>query len=140
MADFVSSAFFEVEFDKGAVGLSGKFTSVSGLNMEYEYETYTEGGANYPRYFFKNAVPQTLVLEQGTVITTDSFSKWLATINQGMMTTINGTITLKDHTGDSKRSWVIQDAVPVRYVGPSLDSLRSELAVTRIELKHNGCI
>lgn len=140
MADFVSTAYFEVIFDKGAVGMSGQFTSVSGLSMEYEYETYLEGGSNYPRQFFKNVVPQTLVLEQGTVVTTDALAKWMAAINQGLMTTLNGTVTLKDHTGEAKRSWVIQDAFPVKYIGPSLDSMRSELAVTRIELKHNGCI
>jgi len=140
MLDLVSTAYFEVVFDKDAEGLSGQFTSVSGLSMEFEYDTYLEGGSNYPKHFFKNIVPQTLVLEQGTVVTADALAKWIAAVNQGTMTTLNGVITLKDHTGKAKRSWVIQDAYPVKYIGPSLDSMKSELAVTRIELKHNGCI
>ena len=142
MPDYVPTSYFEVTFNdtSSITGLSGQFTSVSGLGIEFEYETYTEGGSNYPRHFFKSVVPQTLVLEQGTVTTTDSFSAWIAEINSGMATPLNGTITLKNHAGEAKRSWVVQEALPVKYIGPSLNSMQSELAVSRIELRHNGCM
>ena len=140
MSDYVPTSFFEVVFAQlGPAGMSGEFTSVSGLGVEFEYETYQEGGANYPRQFFKSVVPQTLVLEQGTVTTVDAFSTWLEAINLGSALTLDGVIMLKDHTGETKRTWVVQGAFVVKYVGPSLDSLRSELAVSRIELRHNGC-
>lgn len=138
--DYVPSAFFEVTFGGADLGMSGQFTSVSGLDMEYEYESYLEGGSNYPRQFFKNAVPQTLVLEQGTVTTVDEFAKWMSTVNRGIATALNGVVTLKDNTGASKRSWTILGAFLVKYVGPNLDSLKSNLAVSRIEMLHNGCV
>ena len=53
---------------------------------------------------------------------------------------INGIITLKDHTGSTKRTWMINDALLSKYVGPSLNSTQPELAVNRIELQYNGCI
>ena len=136
---YVPTVFFDVVFAGGFIGMSGLFTSVSGLNMEFQYETYTEGGSNYPRHFFKQAAPQTLVLEQGTVTTVDTFSAWIMGINAGMAAVLNGVIILKDHTGEHKRVWTVVGAFPVKYVGPSLDSMRSNLAVSRIELLHNGC-
>lgn len=139
MSDYVASTFFEVILAGVGIGLSGEFTTVSGLGVEFEYETYTEGGSNYPRRFFKSVVPQTLVLEQGTVTTVDAFSAWIAAVNQGISMPVNGMVILKDHTGAPKRSWFVQDAQVLRYIGPSLDSINPQLAVTRIELSHNGC-
>ena len=140
MTDYVPTSYFDVVFGNEITGLSGQFTSISGLGIEFDYDVYFEGGSNYPRYFFKGITPQTLTLEQGTVTTSDSFASWIAKVNSGMGITLSGVITLKDHTGESKRSWVVQGALPIKYIGPSLDSLRSELAVSRIELRHNGCM
>ena len=139
MSDYIPTAFFEVNFTGLNTGMSGLFTSVSGLGMEFEYEMYSEGGRNYPVRFFKGAVQQTLVLEQGTVTTTDAFMNWIAEINRGIMHSLNGTVTLKDNTGEIKRIWDITDAVPIKYVAPSLDSMKSELAVTHMEFLYNGC-
>ena len=137
--NYVPNVFFHAVFDNGIVGMSGLFTSVSGLGMEFEYESYTEGGSNYPRQFFKNAVPQTLVLEQGTVTTADTFALWIAKINSGIAAPLNGKITLRDHTGKEQRSWEVLGAYPVKYIGPSLNAMKSGLAVSRIEFLHNGC-
>ena len=138
--DFVPTAYFSVLFGSEIAGLSGQFITISGLSIEFDYETYIEGGSNYPRYFFKNVVPQTLTLEQGTVTTIDAFAIWIAQINSGIAMPLNGIITLKEHSGQVKRSWTVQGAFPVKYIGPSLNSMASELAVSRIELRHNGCM
>ena len=140
MSDFVPNVFFDVIFAGIDIGMSGQFTNVSGLGMEFEYETYIEGGSNYPRYFFKNALPQTLVLQQGTVTTIDSFAAWMNTVNLGVSAFLNGVVLLKDHTGAIKRNWTIQGAFPVKYIGPELNSLQSALAVSRVEFQYNGCI
>ena len=92
MEDFASGAFFDVLLGGNPLGMSGRFTSVSGLGMQFEYETVMEGGSMYPRYFFKNAVPQTLVLEQGTVTTVDTFSLWVDLVNSGVDVPLAGTI------------------------------------------------
>ena len=79
----LSGAYFDVMLIGTGAVLSGGFLSVSGLDMEVDYEVYTEGGSNYPRFFFKNTKPQTLVLEQGVVTTVDSVSLLMAMVNQG---------------------------------------------------------
>ena len=59
----LSGSYFDVLLIGTGAVLAGGFASVSGLDMEADYEIYTEGGSNYPRYFFKNVKPQHLVLE-----------------------------------------------------------------------------
>ena len=93
ITDYVPNTYFDVALGVPAVGMSGQFTSVSGLSMEFEYETYSEGGCPYPHHFFKNIVPQTLVLEQGTVTTVDGLAAWIHMINQGMRMPVNGVIS-----------------------------------------------
>ena len=139
MLDFVTGSYFDVMLGGSPLGMSGQFTSVSGLGMQFDYETYTEGGSNYPRFFFKSVVPQTLVLEQGTVTTIDTFSAWVDMSNIGMAVPLAGTVTLKDNTGKPKRVWEIVGAYITKYEGPALNGNRSEVAVSRIEITYNGC-
>ena len=135
----ISGAYFEVMLAGPGAVLAGGFTSVSGLDMEVDYEVYTEGGSNYPRFFFKNVKPQTLVLEQGVITTVDSVSLLMAMVNQGMSIPLAGAIILKDSFGVPQREWTVIGAHLQKYVGPSLDSNQASVAVNRIELIHNGC-
>lgn len=135
----VSGCYFDVFLGDVTGGLIGQFLSVSGLGMELEYETFTEGGSGCPRRFVKSAVSQTLVLEQGTLALTDPFAAWLALAMSGVSVPMAGTVVLKDYDGTVHRIWVITDAVVTKYVGPSMDSNQPQLAVTRIELSYGGC-
>ena len=135
----ISGAYFDVLLIGTGAVLAGGFSSVSGLDMDVDYEVYTEGGSSYPRYFFKNVRPQRLVLEQGVVTTVDSVSLLMAMVNQGMSIPLAGTIILRDSFGTPQREWTIVGAHLQKYVGPQLNSNQASVAVSRIELIHNGC-
>ena len=135
----ISGAYFDVLLIGTGAVLAGGFSSVSGLDMEVDYEVDTEGGSSYPRYFFKNVRPQRLVLEQGVVTTVDSVSLLMAMVNQGMSIPLAGTIILRDSFGTPQREWTIVGAHLQKYVGPQLNSNQASVAVSRIELIHNGC-
>ena len=137
--DYLSGAYFEVALAGACGAIIGRFTSVSGLNMEVEYEVYNEGGANYPRFFFKETKPQTLVLEQGVVTSVDGASLLMNMCNLGMSVPLAGTVILKDSFGVPQRTWSIVGAYLQKYIGPNLDSNQPALAATRIELIYNGC-
>ena len=128
----LSGAYFDVV-------LAGGFLSVSGLDMEADYEVYTEGGSNYPRFFFKNVVPQHLVLEKGVITTVDSMSILMGMVNQGMSIPLAGTIILRDSFGSPQREWTIVGAHLQKYVGPQLNSNQASQAVSRVELIYDGC-
>ena len=135
----ISGAYFDGLLVGVGALLAGGFTSVSGLGMEADYEVYTEGGSNYPRFFFKNTKPQRLVLEQGVITTIDSVSLLMGMVNQGMSIPLAGGIVLMDSFGVPQREWTVVGAHLVKYEGPRLDSNQASVAVNRIELIHNGC-
>lgn len=146
--EFLSGAYFEVSlfeeddtavYDDREEKLAGRFTSVSGLNMELEYEVYSEGGSNYPRFFLKESKPQVLVLEQGVVTSVDSVSLLMNMCILGMSIPLAGTVTLIDSFGAPQRVWSIVGAYLQKYIGPELNSNQAALAVSRIELIYNGC-
>ena len=139
MSSYVSGSYFDVALVGVGAALMGRFTSVSGLNMEVEDEVYNEGGLNYPRYFFKGTKPQVLVLEQGVVTSVDSASLLMNMCNLGMSIPLAGTVILKDSFGVPQRTWTIVGAYLQKYVGPDLNSNQPALAVTRMEFTYNGC-
>lgn len=134
----LSGSYFDVMLVGAGALLAGGFLSVSGLDMEMDYEVYNEGGSFYPRYFFKSAKPQVLVLEQGVVTSIDSASLLTAFVNQGMSIPLAGVIMLKDSFGSTQRVWTVVGAHLRKVTGPQLNSNQPGLAVTRIELMHNG--
>jgi phage tail-like protein len=138
-SEYLSGSFFEVALVGPGAQIMGRFTSVSGLNMEVEYEIYNEGGLNYPRFFFKENKPQLLVLERGVVTTLDSVSLLMLMCIEGMSIPLAGTVILKDSFGNPQRTWTIVGAYLQKYVGPDLNSNQPALAVSRIELIYNGC-
>ena len=135
----LSGSYFDVMLVGTGAVLAGGFASVSGLDMEVDYEIYTEGGSGYPRFYFKNVKPQYLVLEQGVVTTVDSVSLLMAMVNQGMSIPLAGAIILRDSFGSPQREWSVVGAHLQKYVGPQLNSNQASVAVSRIELIHNGC-
>jgi len=138
-SEYLSGSYFEVALAGPGAAIAGRFTAVSGLNMEVEYEIYNEGGLNYPRFFFKENKPQVLVLEQGVVTTADSVSALMAMCASGMSIPLAGTVILKDSFGTPQRTWSIVGAYLQKYIGPDLNSNEPALAVSRIELIYNGC-
>lgn len=134
----LSGSYFDVLLVGVGAVLAGGFLSVSGLDMEVDYEVYNEGGSFYPRYFYKSAKPQVLVLEQGVVTSVDSASLLMAFVNQGMSIPLAGTIILKDSFGKAQRVWSVVGAHLRKVTGPQMNSNQPGLAVTRIELMHNG--
>ncbi len=139
MDDYLSGSYFEVALAGPGAAIAGRFTAVSGLNMEVEYEVFNEGGLNYPRFFFKENKPQVLVLEQGVVTTVDSVSALMAMCAVGMSIPLAGEVILMDSYGTPQRNWTIVGAYLQKYIGPDLHSNQPDLAVSRIELIYNGC-
>lgn len=136
---YLSGAYFDVFLLGLPAVLSGEFLHVEGLGMEMDYDVYNEGGANYPRYFFKGSKPTQLVLSQGVVTDLDGASLLMTLVNQGMDIPLAGTITLYDSFGAVQRIWSVVGAHIVKYSGPALDSNQAAVAVNQIVLIHNGC-
>ena len=141
---YVTGSYFDVWIIQpllgGAMyGANAKFTKISGLGVEFDYDYYCEGGSNFHRAYFKGVKQQTLVLEQGTVVSgVDQLSVAMNLINLGTDLSFQIEIRLWDHTGSVVRTWTILGAHLIKYEGPALDANQSEVAVTRMEFTYNG--
>ena len=127
---------YRVEIDGLTVG---GFSEVSGLQVEVEVEDYREGGVNayLHRIPGPTRYPNNLVLKHGLTDTTELWD-WHHDVTQGTITRRQLTITLQDNAGDDVCQWIVNEACPVRWVGPELRASTAEIAVETLELVHRG--
>lgn len=137
-------ATFLVEIDDGVE--IGRFSEVSGLQIDVDVEEYTEGGENG----FVHKLPgrmkwPNLVLKRG-ITKDDVFMQWFQDAVGDGMASRNGkavrktaAVTLLGPDGVTRlRKWNIVDALPVRWTGPSFASDSTSAAVEELEIAHHG--
>src|SRR4051794_39020837 len=124
--DSATAGLFLVEVDGEEIG---QFREISGLQIDVEVESYTEGGENG----FIHKLPgrmswPNLVLKRG-VTEQDVLLKWLQDAvgdgmaqRKGKAKRTTAAIVLLSTDGVRLRSWNVVDALPVRWAGPTLAS------------------
>ncbi len=118
----------------------GNFTRVSGLEIEWELETYREGGENGGEHVFPSQIKNSrLVCEYGIGFL-DPLYRWFSMTNAGMMIRLPMLIYLMDEKRFPVKLWMVMSAMPVKYSAPSFDAMASEVAITRLEFIHSGLI
>jgi phage tail-like protein len=131
----VITARFFIEI--GSV-FEGGFKEASGLHAEVETFEYHEGGQNT----FTHKLPgrtrfHNVTLKGGM---TDSLVlwNWFEDVSQGTVERRDVGIVLCDQDLNPQRRWVLRDAYPVKWVGPSLKSSENTAAIEALELAHHG--
>jgi phage tail-like protein len=140
--DGATTATFVVEVDGIEIG---RFSEVSGLQVEVQVEEYAEGG----EHGFVHKLPgrltwPNLTLKRG-VTNDDNLLTWLqdaagdgAIKNAGKVTRRTAAVTLVGTNGKRLRTWGVVDAVPVRWTGPTFASASSDLPEEELEIAHHG--
>jgi phage tail-like protein len=122
----------------------GRFSAVSGLSMNVTVETYQEGGENNYEHKFPGRVTwENLVFKRGITNDNNLFNWFEMTVGPGFMLTDSFTratagVTMLSANGKRLRSWVIQDAFPVRWKGPDFDANNDEVPTEELEVAHHG--
>lgn len=119
--------------------IKGSFMKVTGIENEVQMEPLPEGGKNDGvHYLPTNIQNNRLILERG-VMNLDPLEVWYTAVQYGSYMKLPGMIMLMDHVfWRPRKIWTFNNAYPVKYVGPSLDAGSSEVAVTRMEIIHDG--
>jgi phage tail-like protein len=118
----------------------GDFSKISGLEFEWELESYREGGDNNSDHYFPRQIKNsTLVFEYG-IGHKDPLWDWLIKANQGMIIKMPLMVSLTNEQKIPVKTWMVLDAMPVKYSVQSFDALASEVAITRLEFIHRGLI
>jgi phage tail-like protein len=130
----------------------GAFTEVSGLRAEVAVEDLAEGGNNGFVHRLPGRVTwPNVVLKRGVTDSAALFS-WLATaVNNGTVGSVAGTsdgavqrrqatIKLVDAAGRDVQTWVLKDAFPVSWTGPTLAVTAGDVAFEELEIAHHGFV
>lgn len=119
-------------------GSSAGFNKVSGIESELEYEEIEEGGYNGVHCIPKHIKYSRLVLESGGS-QSDWLFRWFARVaEKGVILRRTIDIMLVDSSQRPVQRWNVLFALPVKYVGPELNAMSSEVAITRMEFVHKG--
>lgn len=118
----------------------GSFTKISGIEVEWELESYREGGGNGGDHYFPRQIKNSnLVFEYGTGLK-DPLWNWFCMTNEGKVVKLSLLVSLMDEQKTTIKQWMVLDAMPVKYTAPYFDALVSEVAITRLEFMHSGLI
>ena len=117
----------------------GGFSEVTGLQVETVIETYREGGLNAYEHKLAGPTryPSNLILKHG-ITDADTLWKWHQEVARGKVVRKNGSIVLRDSTGEEQWRWNFTGAYPVRWSGPDFRASANEVAVETLELVHQG--
>lgn len=127
---------FLVEIDDLVVA---GFSEVSGLDVEVQVHEYREGGVNEYTHQLAGSVayPGNIVLTRGIGDSTVLWD-WQQNVVNGKIERRDGAIILLDIQGNEKWRWNFSAAYPVKWNGPQLQGISSDIAIESLELSHRG--
>lgn len=129
--------YFKVEFDISKDKNDVRFQSVSGLSVEYDYESYKEGGENR----FEHKLPvrtkyNDLVLKRGMLVDSDVI-KWLLDAFQNRtFKPATVTVTLMNEKSEPLRTWNVVHAIPKKWLVSDFSSTDNSIVVETMELTY----
>jgi phage tail-like protein len=136
-----TAATFLVEVDGVNIG---RFSEVSGLQVEVEVEQYKEGGVNgFSHHLPGRMTWPNLVLKRG-ITYDDNLLNWFhqttgeAFVTEGKVLRTTAAVTMISSAGKRLRSWNLTDAVPVRWSGPTFAATAEEQPTEELEVAHHG--
>lgn len=113
------------------------FRECSGLQMETHVESYEEGGLNgYTHQFPGHTTVGRVTLRKG-VVEPDTIWNWYRDVVSGRIERRTITIHAYENRvgapGNTAVYWVMSDALPVKWVGPTFTADQNATAVDQLE-------
>ena len=96
-----------------------------------------EGGYSGVHQFIEKVKTGTLVLKRG-IGNFNPLSKWYKETEEGKMVKLPITIMLLDERKKPVRTWNVDDAFPIKWIGPSLDAQGNQIAVEEVQFSYSG--
>lgn len=136
-----TSANFLVEIDGVEIG---QFAECQGLQVELEIETYAEGGMNGFEHKLPGRVTwPNIVLKRGVTFDDRLFGWFNASggatfAAKGKVDRKTVGVTMIAPNGERLRTWKLQDALPVRWTGPTFATSSDDQLTEELEVAHHG--
>ncbi len=129
--------YYKVEFSISQDANDARFQTVSGLTVEYDYESFKEGGENR----FEHKLPvrtkyADMVLKRG-MLTDSSVIKWfLAAFRDREFKPADISVILMNEKGEPLRTWKVAHAIPKKWLVSDLNANESSVVIETMELTY----
>jgi phage tail-like protein len=126
--------------------IEAEFTECSGLEIANDVFEYQEGGLNeYSHKFPGRTKLSNITLKRGFATSNELFN-WYSEMRNGLLadnvvTNRKVTITLYSTADqDELMRWSLNEAFPVKWVGPAFKTGEAAAAIETLEFAHHGII
>jgi len=129
--------YYRVDFSISKNRDDARFQTASGLSVEYDYETFKEGGENR----FEHKLPvrtkyADLVLKRG-LLTGSQVIKWFTdAFRDRQFTPSDVAVILMNEKGDPLRTWNVVHAIPKKWLVSDLNASENSLVIETLELTY----
>jgi phage tail-like protein len=129
--------YYKAEFGISSETNDARFQTVSGLGVEYDYESFKEGGENR----FEHKLPvrtkySDMVLKRG-MLTDSQVIKWfLAAFRDREFNPTDIDVILMNEKGEPLRTWNVTHAIPKKWVISDLNANESSVVIETMELTY----
>jgi phage tail-like protein len=118
--------------------ISGGFSECSGLEANLQVEEYSEGGENrFVHKFPTRMTYSNIILKRGITFSQELWN-WHFDYANGRGKRLDGLITLLDESQKAVRVWAFQQGLPLKWTGPTLNAIQSQVAIETLEIMHQG--
>lgn len=129
--------YYSVNFSISQAKNDARFQTVSGLAVEYEYETFKEGGENR----FEHKLPvrtkySDLVLKRGMLTDSEVYRWLMAAFNERSFKPSDINIILLNEQGQPLRTWSVTHAIPKKWAVSDFNSGENALVIETLELSY----
>jgi len=118
------------------------FSEISGLTLEYESTEYKEadaGGVSTAQVAGQHNTP-TLTLKRGLFEKSVDLYDWFNNMHTDDFEKKDVIITLLNNTNEAIMTWMVANAFPTKFEGPSLDATSNEISFQSIEIKGDSIV
>jgi phage tail-like protein len=114
-----------------------RFQSVSGLSVEYDYESFREGGENR----FEHKLPvrtkySDLVLKRGMLVDSAVIEWVLDAFQNRTFKPATLTVSLMNEKSEPLRTWNVAHAIPKKWLVSDFNSTENSVVVETMELTY----
>lgn len=128
---------FRVEFGISGNLADARFQSVSGLSVEYDYESFREGGENR----FEHKLPVRtkygdMVLKRGMLTDSEVINWCNRAFRDRQFEPSDVTIILLNEKSEPLKTWKVAHAIPKRWMVSDLNSTENAIVIETLELTY----
>ena len=130
--------YYRVEFGISQNRNDVRFQSVSGLSVEYDYESFKEGGENR----FEHKLPirtkyADMVLKRGMLTEGSEVREWfLDAFQNRSFQPADINVILMNESGEPLRTWKVTHAIPKKWLVSDFNANENAIVIETLELTY----